>query len=438
MYENLKGKRLLFLGAVRPLCEAVEIAKSMGIYTIVTDYLPDSPAKKHADKACMVSTTDVDAIVKLCKEERVDGVFTAFIDSMLPYARRVCDQLGFPFYASDEQIQLSLDKALFKETCRKYNVPVPQDYTMVINQETIDESNISFPVIVKPIDSSGGRGIRICNNMNELKKAYVYALEISPNNRVLVEEYVQGNEVTATYTMKDGNISLSCFKDKLISLDHDDITCQADVLIAPSNYLCQYVSDVNDKVINMLNGLNATDGTVFIQGIANNNEVKFFELGYRPNGGHDYRHIEAENGINFMKMMIAHALTGHMDGYELSDDNPFFSKYVLNLNIYSHGGKIGKIRGKSFVDSLDNVILCEYMHNEGDEIIDNNTLSQRVFRAVIRDNSIERIKQTIRTIQQVIEVRDVNGRNMLYKPFDAERLNQYESISLISEEVSNS
>lgn len=435
MFENLKGKRLLFLGAVRPLCEAVEIAKSMGIYTIVTDYLPNSPAKKHADKACMVSTIDVDAIVNLCKEEKVDGVFTAFTDSMLPYARKICDRLGFPFYASEEQIRLSLDKSLFKETCRKYGVPVPNDYTDCVRNGAFDDSSIVFPVIVKPIDSSGGRGITICNDAVELKKAYDYAMQISPSKNVLVEEYVVGDEVTATYTMKNGEISLSCFKDKLMSLDHENITCQADILIAPSSSLSKYVSDTNEKVISMLKGLRAVDGTVFIQGVNTDAGVKFFELGYRANGGHDYRFIEAENRINFMKMLIAHALTGEMQGFELDLDNPFFSSYVLNLNVYAHQGVIGDVSGKETVQNIDNVILAEYMHNIGDEIADTNTLSQRVFRAVIRDNSIERIKQTIKTIQNVVKINDVSGKSMLYKPFDVERLDRYSDICQKNAEV---
>ncbi len=428
MYSELKGKRLLFLGAVRSLCEAVKIAKSMGIYTIVTDYLPDSPAKKYADKACMVSTTDIDAIIKLCKEEKVDGVFTSFIDSMLPYARKVCDIMGFPFYASEEQIRLSLDKKFFKNQCRAYGVPVPMDFTEAITENGIDASKVTFPVIVKPTDSSGGRGIKICYSEKELVDAYKYALSISPSKNVLVEEYVIGNEVTATYTMKNGEISLSCFKDKLMSLDHDNITSQADILIAPSNYIKEYVDIVNDKVIAMLKGMNATDGTVFFQGIASNNGIKLFETGYRPNGGHDYRHIAAENNINFMEMMIAHALSGEMMGYEISEDNPFFKNYVLNLNIYAHGGTIGKIEGKEQVEIIDNVIVAENMRFEGDKVIDNNTLAQRVFRVVIKDNDVERIQETIKKVQEAIRVTDVNGENMLYKPFDVNRMNVYESI----------
>ncbi len=428
MYSELKGKKLLFLGAVRPLCEAVEIAKSMGIYTIVTDYLPDSPAKKYADKACMVSTTDVDAIVKLCKEEKVDGIFTAFIDSMLPYARKVCDIMGFPFYASEEQIRLSLDKAFFKQQCRKYDVPVPMDFTEAITENGIDASKVTFPVIVKPIDSSGGRGVKICYNEKELVDAYKYAMDVSPGKNVLVEEYVVGDEVTATYTMKNGEVSLSCFKDKLVSLDHEEITSQSDILICPSRHLKQFFEETNGKIINMLKGMNATDGSVFFQGIVSDKGIKFFELGYRANGACDYRHIASENGINYLKMMIAHAVTGQMVGYELSQDNPFFAKYVLTYNLWAHGGIIGNITGKEIVEKIGNVVMCEYTHAIGDEITDNHTLSQRVFRAVIKDNDIDRVKKTILEIQDTIKIENVNGNTMLYKPFNVERMNKYKSI----------
>ncbi len=426
--NELQGKRLLFLGAVRPLCEAVEIAKSMGIYTIVTDYLPNSPAKKHADKACMVSTIDVDAVVNLCKEEKVDGLFTAYTDSMLPYARKICDRLGFPFYASQEQIDLSLNKELFKETCRKYGVPVPIDYKIDVVDGRINTEGIEFPVIVKPIDSSGGRGVRICNNHEEFSKAYEYALSISPGKKVLVEEYVIGDEVTATYTMKNGEISLSCFKDKIISLDHEGITSQSDILIMPSKHLKRYFDEANEKVIDMLKGINATDGSVFFQGIMSEKGIKFFELGYRVNGASDYRHIAAENKINYMKMMLSHAVTGQMLGYELSQDNPFFGQYVLTYNLWAHGGIIGSICGKEQIEDIDNIVICEYLHNEGDEIVDNNTLAQRVFRAVIKDRNVEKIKETIKRIQEAVKVTDINGNNMLYKPFDTEKMNEYKDL----------
>jgi len=217
MYENLKGKTLLFLGASKILCEPVETAKSMGIRTIAIDWFENSPAKKIADQSFLVSTTDVDAVVELCKEENVDGIFTAYMDFMLPYARKICDRLDLPFYATEEQLRLSVDKSFFKEQCRRCGVPVPKDYYSEIEKKGAAACEIGFPVIVKPVDNSSGRGITICRDRAQLEKAMAYARENSAGNRILVEELVSGTEICATYTMKDGEISLSDVKDKLLS-----------------------------------------------------------------------------------------------------------------------------------------------------------------------------------------------------------------------------
>ncbi|MBQ3041413.1 MAG: ATP-grasp domain-containing protein [Clostridia bacterium] len=422
MYEEVKGKRLLFLGAIRALCEPVKIAKEMEIYTIVIDYLPDSPAKKVADEAHLISTTDVDAVVEFCKKEKVDGIFTAFIDSMLPYAREICDRLNLPFYASKEQIHMSLDKKFFKEVCREYGVSVPKDYKDAITNNDIDVTKVEFPVIVKPVDSSGGRGVRICRTKEELHEAYEYALSVSPGKNVLVEEYVVGDEITATYTMKNGEISLSCFRDKLISEDHENITSQGDVLVCPSCYLPMYQREINPNVVSMLKGMKATDGTVFFQGVATKERIVLFECGYRPNGAHDYRLIEEINGINFMKMMLYHAVTGEMGCGDLSKDNAEFPEYMLNYNIWLHGGTISKQFGLEDALALKCVKSAEYMHDVGEKIVDNNTLSQRGFRAVIRSGNIKEVAEAIKSIQNAVDVLDENGKSMKYKDFDVRRL----------------
>lgn len=422
MYENLKGKRLLFLGAIGLLCEPVEIAKSMGIYTIVTDYLPDSPAKKVADKAYMVSTMDIDAVVELCKNEHVDGIFTGYMDNMLPIAREVADRMGYPFYASREQIKLSQDKGFFKQKCIEYGVPVPTNYTQVVKEQGFGSEKIKFPVIVKPVDSMGGIGIKICSDAQELRLAYEYALDYSPSKNIIVEEYMTGTEVCATYTIKNGEVSLSVFRDKLLSLDHEDIQSQADVLINPSANLRRYVETTDVALKRMLKGMGATDGSVFFQGIANDEKIALFECGYRPNSASDYRHISKINEINYMEMMLAHAVTGEMQGYDLSMDNPFFSKFSITLNIWAHPGVIGKMEGLEEVCAIENVQLAEFRRRVGDTLTSEKPYQQGVFRAIILGETISQVQETILKIQKIIKVEDEQGNNMLYKSFDVHRL----------------
>lgn len=422
MYENLKGKSLLFLGAIKSLCEPIQMAKDMGIYTIATDYLPDSPAKKVADKAYMVSTTDVDAVCQLCRDEHIDGLFTGYMDGMLTYAREICDRMGWPFYASYDQIRLSHDKSFFREQCIKYGVPCPVDYTDEVMRKGTDVADVKFPLIIKPVDMYGGRGITIARDREELKRAFDYAMSFSPSKRIIVEEYMVGVEVTATYTMKNGEISLSRLGDKYISEDHEDCQSQGDILFMPSRYLKDYINTTNIAIKKLLKGLKATDGTCFFQGIANSEKIALFECGYRPNGSADYRHISHENGINYIQMMIAHALTGEMAGYELSQDNPFFKETVVTYNLWAHPGIIGKMSGVDQVQKLSNVVKAEFKHEIGDEITERMPYQQAVFRAVIADTDINRIKNTILSVQQLVRVEDEAGNNMLYKPFNIERL----------------
>lgn len=425
MYENLRGKRLLFLGAVRPLCEPVKIAKEMGIHTIVIDYLPDSPAKRVADEAYLVSTTDVDAVVALCKEKHVDGLFTSNIDSMLPYAREICDRLGFPFYASRDQIRMSLDKRYFKEKCTEYGVPVAKDYTDEILEKGIEAADIQFPVIVKPVDSSGGRGVSICNMREELQSACDYAMEISPGKNILVEEYLQGVPICMVYTIKNGEISLSSVKDDFTSEDHEDITSLFEVALTPSRYLRRYMETANPLIISMLKGMHATDGAIFFQGVVTKDKIALFELGYRPGGAQDYKYISHINGINYMKMMLAHSLTGSMDGYELSQDNPFFQSYACVFYIFLHGGTIGYQSGLKEIQNIENVIFAEFTHDIGETIADDNTLNQRGIRAIIVDSSLKNIQNTIKKIQETIQIRDTEGKDMCYLSFDVHRLDIY-------------
>ncbi len=426
----LEGKKLLVLGTSVGSVEIVKFARSQGAYVIVTDYLPPekSEAKRYANESVMISTLDVKALCDFGREQKIDGIFSGVSEDNLCSMRAVAEELNLPCYFTRKQWDVFQNKDAFKKLCREYGVPTPEDYSEEIREKGIDGAEITFPVIVKPVDSSAGRGIRTVHTKEELKEAYEFALSYSPGKTVLVEEHMSGVEVTATYTFKDGEVSLSCLKDKFLSEDHPGITSQVDVLLAPSRDLPSYMKEINEKVIAMLKGAGATNGVAFFQGISTPNGIKFFESGYRINGGSDYRLIAAENGINYLEMMTAHALTGKMEGHDLSEDNPFFRNIALTFNLYVHGGTIGTLSGCEKIRELPNVRVAEYLHREGDEIVENHTLNQRAFRAVIRDDSVERIKETIKTIYKEVQVLDENGRDMRYKPFDTARLDPYKEV----------
>lgn len=165
------------------------------IYTIVADYYPveKSPAKRIADKAIEVSVTDVDAVVSVIKEDSVDGVIVGFSDMLLPYYAEICEKAGLPCYGTKEQFEILIAKDKYKALCRQFGVPTIPEYN-------INDENIKYPVLVKPVDSSGSRGITICHNRQELEEAVEKGKQASKTGKVLIERYMDGREVTVFWT----------------------------------------------------------------------------------------------------------------------------------------------------------------------------------------------------------------------------------------------
>lgn len=425
------GKKLLVLGTSAGSVEIVKYAQSEGAYVIVTDYLPveKSAAKQCADEIAMVSTIDVDGIFELALQKKIDGIFCGVSEANLLAMREVAERLKLPCYFTKEQWDLCQDKEQFKKLCEQFEIPVPKDYTNAIENGKIRTECIQFPIIVKPVDSCAGKGITICYNEDELENAYQYALHCSPSKNVLLEEYVIGEEFSVTYTIKEGKVSVSCSKDKLFTEDYFPVFSQFDLFIMPSKYLKKYMEKVHGKVEKLFNYIGSQYGSVTLQGVVKDGEFRFFEMCYRINGGSDYRHIEKENGINYLHMMVDYALNGQAHDFDLSKDTPFFSKYFVTFIVYAHGGIIGKMEGLEEVKLLPNIITAEYLRDVGDEIVDNKTLMQRVFRAYIANDNMENVKRTIEKIQEVIKVEDIHGNNMLYKAFDTSRLNGYGEIN---------
>ena len=122
-------QKLLILGGTAQQIKLVEAAKKMGVYTIVTDYLVDSPAKKVADEAWMLNIKDVDQIVERCKKEQMNGVICGYIDPCQRPYQQICEALNLPCYGTKDQFFYMTDKHAFKKMCVENGVDVIPEYT---------------------------------------------------------------------------------------------------------------------------------------------------------------------------------------------------------------------------------------------------------------------------------------------------------------------
>ena len=310
MYEALKGKKLLVIGSDASNLDMIACAHEMGVYVIAADGIADrsrTPAKNAADEAWDIDYSDLDAIEKKCRECGVDGVFAGYSEFRVLAACRIAKRMGFPFYATEEQINLTRNKRTFKDVCMTYDIPVPKDYCFAYPLTDEDKARIEFPVIVKPADYAGRKGITVCYNREELDAAIEYAVSKSQSRTIIVEDYLEGIEFASVYTIKDGQISLSCVNEKYITKDQEKVSGLCEFLISPAKSYGRYVEELDGKVKAFLKGINAQNAVAFFQGMVTDRKLYIFEMGYRINGNNDYRVIERMNGINFMKMMIAYS-----------------------------------------------------------------------------------------------------------------------------------
>ncbi len=425
---SLKNKRLLVIGANGNICNAVIKAKSLGIYTVVVDYFADSPAKKFADKSYLISTADTDRLVDLCKEEKIDGVFTGYSELNLEFTRRLCERLNLPFYATEEHIKSLTNKAFFKEACKKHGVTSVPSYNISEDFNEEDLKQVDFPVIVKPVDSYSGKGITICQSKEQLNEAIKKAIETSSSKKFLVEKFMSEEEFdifTVYYTIQDGRAALNGITDRYM-FDFENNRRLSTALLFPSEYLPRYLAEMDEKVIRMLKGLGIENGTIFIEGAVNKEGFYFWECGYRLCGAQQGIIPAAVNGVDVEEMLIHHALTGKMGDEDMThlEDAGLKGKIACNLLLFSNPCTIKDFRGFDKIKRKKQVINITKLYLAGDSIQEKDigTLNQSFARVHLVCDTNEEMARIIEEIFNTVEIIDDNGENKLIKTFSVDYL----------------
>ncbi len=420
--NSLKGKRLLVISSDSSDIEFVNAAKELGVYVVCCDRYSDwniSPAKALADDAWNLDYTDTEAVAQKCREEKIDGVIAGYGEDRVLAACRISNAIGTPFYATEEQINITRDKRLFKDICKQSGIPTPHDYhvTLPVSREALDE--INYPVIVKPSDNGGRKGITICDNEEQLLSAVSLASEYSKTSEVVVEEYISGTELSAVYTISDEQISLTCLNDKYTSEEVEKSTL-CDFVITPSKYYNQFIKDIDPGIRKLLKTIDAKNGVANFQFIVDDRGIRAFEMGYRVNGNNDFKVARKYNDIDFMKMLISYVLTGNM-GDDLNKDNPLFSEYFCTFALLLKAGTIKKL-DYSGLNKCTNINDISIWRKAGDVIKDTGTNAHKSGMIKFSAKNLEEVEKTIKFIQKNIIAEDESSNSMFMKLFDTKRL----------------
>lgn len=199
-------KRLLILGSLGEFIKLVQKAKSRGIYTIVCDGYPHGPARKFADASYTIPVTDTDAVAALCHRENIEGILTSFSDLLFECMVKIADKVQIPCYLKPDQLPFYRDKSRMKALLAKLGIPTPAFCRLKSDFSDGDLGGLSFPLVTKPLDKYGSRGLCVVDSVRELRERFSLAAGYSDNGEILVEEYNAGLEFNLMTWVLDGII----------------------------------------------------------------------------------------------------------------------------------------------------------------------------------------------------------------------------------------
>ena len=411
--ESLQGKKLLVLGGSAYMIDPVLKAKNMGVYTIVTDLhgIEKSPAKLVADEYWDISLMAYDQLVPLIKEKKIDGILTGFTDAFLLAYQHLCELTGLPCYATKEMFETTIDKAMFKQLCRDNGVPVIPEYDMdFFDPNAITDKN---KVIIKPVDNSGSNGVILCERTEDYRRCLDYALSFSAKKQVVIEKYMEMDSVSISYTIQDGEISMSTMNDRIVhKAEGGGAVTNGGVY--PSKHIDSYMKKMDLKVRRMYENFGVQNGVMAIQFFTDGDDYYCMEMGYRLTGGQHYRYTIIENGTSSLEYLIHFALTGKMADYRIIErDNPYFKNLCFQWNILGKEGEIATMEGFEKITALPEVISYSLDKKDGDLIGKDGTTSQKIagLYTIVKDRT--QMMEILEYIYSKFKVMDKDGNSLI-------------------------
>lgn len=212
----------MLLGGLRYLIPVIQTAHNLGIYVITVDYIPDNIAHKYSDEYHNVSILDKEEVLRLAKRLKIDGIMSFAVDPGVTTAAYVAEQLNLPFQGSYDSVCILQDKSRFRNFLKEnnFNVPKAKGYNSV--ETALEESgNWDYPVIVKPVDSAGSKGVTKVERPEDLSEAVKVALSESHNQHFIIESFITPKGFTSdsdSFTI-DGKLEICTFSDQRFDKD---------------------------------------------------------------------------------------------------------------------------------------------------------------------------------------------------------------------------
>ncbi len=399
--------KALVLAGGFPQIALLEELKNRHIETVLADYYAEPVAKPHADKFYQVSTLDVDAITRVAKEEAVDFLITACTDQALLTVALVSEKLGLPCYI-DYQTALNVtNKEYMKKVFMENHVPTAQ---YLITGEVLKEKpeKMQYPLIVKPVDCNSSKGVKKVLNDAELQAALAGAIQFSRTNTAIVEEFIEGPELSVDVYVEDGIAHV-------LSVTNSDKIAEADKFVI---FRTRYpAADMNEELMHLIeetaqkiaDSFGLLNSPMLIQMITDGKRVAVLEFSARTGGGVKYLLIKKVSGFDVISAVVDLTLGRKPHVLPAEPEN----KYISNEFIYCKPGSFDRLDG--FEELKEEGVISDYYlfkwRGASFDKVENS--GDRVGGFTIQADTPEEMRNKHQTAAQRLRVLDANGCDIM-------------------------
>lgn len=396
--KNLKGKRLLILGGSYLQLPAILEAKSMGLITAVLDYDAGCLGKDLADQFYLASTYDQEAVLESAIDFKADGIITLCTDWPMRSVAYSSEKLGLESisYATACRSTHKLDmiKQLEKE-----GVAHPHYISFNFNTQAIEDiqQRISLPCIIKPVDGSGSRGVILLKNVEDLEFALNYSASHSTNGELLIEEFMEGPEVSVEVLIQLSKPRVLAITDKKTTGYPHFVETQH---TQPSRLTDHQKSLIKSLAIDACTALELTHGAAHVEIIFTKSGPKIVEVGPRMGGDFIATHlVSLSTGVNFTQLVILNAL-----GF--NPMMPPINNQAACIKYIDRGeGMFLGVNNLTQVSEIPGVIQCGVFLGSGTRVQDLHSSNDRLGYIIANAKTAEVAERIAHLANQTLQIR---------------------------------
>lgn len=395
-------KKIMLLGGIRYLLPVIKIAHDLGYYVITADYLPDNIAHKYSDEYVNVSIVDKDAVLKVAKEKQIDGILSYGVDPGVVSAAYVAEQMGLPFQCSYEAACILQDKSLFRQFLQDhgFNCPTMTDYKNY-DEAIAQASCFDYPVIVKPVDSAGSKGVSKVEDATTFERACRYAFDNSISGHIIVEQFLEadGTPSGSESFFVDGELKYNAFYDQLFDKKAANKFTPA-IEYWPSAKPQHLLDEIKSELQRLGRLLGISTGLFNIEWRISGGKAYLMEVSPRAGGNRLAEILNYATDVN-----IIHAETVKSAGIRPEGvKEPTYNGYYAIYNIHSeHEGTFDELLIDKALEK--HIVEKEVRVKHGDTISSFTGANASMGTLFLRFDSYDEMIGVLNTISKMIEIK---------------------------------